>query len=253
MWVRAEIAVEELLVMYVTVNSSKTKSTEMYTVTYERLPYYCFSCSLLGHPSLLCLNPGPRYKNRDIPYATKKLCAVDDNPKKSGGPKSGNASSPTSFDEHASDPKVHSGDSCSSAAGSRSKNHEQPAGVDMESEASSPLKGGRDIGRGHGRANRSRGKGRSVGSRKELFAPKNKKDGMAGQKQKSNRTDRASSPDGQATNPTNALALVIASGVNEDALVNVEVQVGDTNKKQRTAPSRSVDPAMAAEQSRQTQ
>jgi hypothetical protein len=233
--------------MYVTVNSPKMKTTETYTMTYERLPYYCFSCSLLGHSSLLCPNPCPRDKNGDLPYATKKLCAMDDNPKKSGD------SCSTSFDEHASDPKVHSGDSCSSAAGSRSKNHEQPVGVDMESEVSSPLKGGRNTGRGRGQANSSRGKGRSVGSSKELFALKNKKDGMAGQKRKSNRTDRASSPDGQATDPTNALALVIALGVNEDALVNVEVQVGDTNKKQRTAPSRSVDPATAAEQPRQTQ
>lgn len=98
MRVRAEILVKEPLVRYITVNSAKTKTIETYVVTYERLPFYCFSCGLLGHSSMLCPNPGTRDDNGDLPYAAKKLCAPEDQSKRSGGPKSSNAFSSSNYD-----------------------------------------------------------------------------------------------------------------------------------------------------------
>ena len=78
MRIRAEIAVQEPLVRYVTVTSAKLKTTETYSVMYERLPLYCFSCGLLGHSSILCSAPAERDVNGDLPYAAKKVCAIVD-------------------------------------------------------------------------------------------------------------------------------------------------------------------------------
>ena len=78
MRVRAEIAVQEPVVRYVTVTSLKLKRTETFSVVYERLPFYCLSCGLLGHSLVLCPNPATRDGNGDLPYAARKLCVADD-------------------------------------------------------------------------------------------------------------------------------------------------------------------------------
>ena len=85
MRVRAEILVQEPLVRYVTVNSVKTKTIEHYDVMYERLPFYCFSCGLLGHSSMLCPNPGAHDVNEDLPYVAKRLCAPEEMSRRSSG------------------------------------------------------------------------------------------------------------------------------------------------------------------------
>jgi hypothetical protein len=54
MRLRVEINVNEPLMRAVTVFSSKLKTTESFAVQYERLPFFCFSCGLLGHSHLVC-------------------------------------------------------------------------------------------------------------------------------------------------------------------------------------------------------
>jgi hypothetical protein len=60
MRVRVEVNVNEPLLRYVTVTSSRLQTSTTYEVQYERLPLYCFSCGLLGHSALVCANPAER-------------------------------------------------------------------------------------------------------------------------------------------------------------------------------------------------
>lgn len=188
MRVRAEVLVHEPVVRYVTVTSAKTKSTETYSVMYERLPFYCFSCGLLGHSSMLCPTPGVRDENGELPYAAKKVCVPEDQPKRSGGSKSSFASSSSGFYQRASGQKTFTAGTRVSDPSSRANNPDKNVVVD-ETEVSSPAKGGpgrgsSSRGRGRGNSARGRGRGKTAGSGKELFPASKSRKGMAGQKRK---------------------------------------------------------------------
>ncbi|KAK1678102.1 hypothetical protein QYE76_038950 [Lolium multiflorum] len=92
MRVRVEIDVNEPLLRFVTVTSSKLQSSTAYEVQYERLPLYCFSCGLLGHSTLVCTSPAERDEHGDLPYTAKRLSA-EDNSKIHAGTTSSNVAS----------------------------------------------------------------------------------------------------------------------------------------------------------------
>ena len=48
--------------------SAKTKEDIFYEIQYENLPYFCFSCGLLGHADSYCPNPASRDANGRLPY-----------------------------------------------------------------------------------------------------------------------------------------------------------------------------------------
>ncbi|KAM3295973.1 hypothetical protein ACQJBY_038349 [Aegilops geniculata] len=257
MRVQAEVLVQEPVVRYVTVTSAKTKSTETYSVMYERLPFYCFSCGLLGHSSMLCPTPGVRDENGELPYAAMKVCVPDDQPKRSGGSKSSFASSSSGFFQRTSGQKTFTAGTIVSDPISQANNLAKNDVVD-ETEVSSPAKGGlgrgsSSRGRGHASSARGRGRGKTGGSGKELFPVSKSKKGMSGQKRKTAKDTPVQLTEGTTCSEINQLAIVL-SGNSVGAAPLLEMTGDDESvKKQRTSPTRSADPAAAAEQRRQTQ
>jgi hypothetical protein len=90
--VRLTIKVAEPLMRCVSVFSQKRQVTDYYTVMYENLPIFCFSCGLLGHSSLACPTPAERDADGFLPYHGPRLCVPDDRKKKQSGANSGQGS-----------------------------------------------------------------------------------------------------------------------------------------------------------------
>jgi hypothetical protein len=90
MRLRVEIKVHEPLVRFVTMFSSKLQTTNAYAVQYEYLPFYCFSCGLLGHSFLACPSPADRDENDELMYSMKRLLPPEELAKKAIVSKFGN-------------------------------------------------------------------------------------------------------------------------------------------------------------------
>jgi hypothetical protein len=80
---RVSINVNEPLRRWIAIDSSLREACDWYDIKYENLPYFCFSCGLLGHSDLMCLEPGERDEKGRLPY-WPSLRALDDRKKKSG-------------------------------------------------------------------------------------------------------------------------------------------------------------------------
>jgi hypothetical protein len=63
----------------------KLNKTFWYAIQYEFLPYFCFSCGLLGHSEIRCPTPGERDANGVLPWGSF-LRAPNDLRKKKGPP-----------------------------------------------------------------------------------------------------------------------------------------------------------------------
>lgn len=55
---RVEIPIEKPLKRYITIQTSE--GDEFYDLQYEKLPFFCFSCGIMGHSELECPNPSER-------------------------------------------------------------------------------------------------------------------------------------------------------------------------------------------------
>jgi hypothetical protein len=233
MRLRVEVKVDEPLMRAVTVFSSRLKCTESYAVQYERLPTYCFSCGLIGHSTLACANPADRDEFGELPYSARRI-SVDDG-KRSGGSKSGNNAAST----------AQSGTAAQNGKEKVAATDENRTG---QAEVSSPLKGGRGAARGRGRSGQGRGRGRGAGGTDT--PPARAKLATTSKKRKTAKA--AEIPLLEAPPATvGSLALVT---INDQAACVVEDDVisSDSNKKQKTTPSRSADQAEAVEQPRPT-
>jgi hypothetical protein len=78
---RIGIPINKPLRRWVTTENEKTNSKVRYDLQYEKLPYYCFSCGLIGHSELECPEPAERDETGKLPY-DRKLRAPDDRRKK---------------------------------------------------------------------------------------------------------------------------------------------------------------------------
>lgn len=58
---RVEIPIDKPLKRYITLETSK--GDEFYDLQYEKLPYFCFACGIIGHSELDCPNPSERDAN----------------------------------------------------------------------------------------------------------------------------------------------------------------------------------------------
>jgi hypothetical protein len=68
---RIIIPLNEPLPRGVSVFSSRRQRKEWYDVVYERLPYFCFSCGIIGHSEIECLTPAIRDEKGSLPYNEK--------------------------------------------------------------------------------------------------------------------------------------------------------------------------------------
>ncbi|CAN6173031.1 unnamed protein product [Urochloa humidicola] len=82
-FLRARVAVEidKPLHRGVLLKTDRNKPPEWYDLQYEKLPFFCYSCGLMGHTGLECPTPAPRNALGKLPYDLK-LRAPDDRKKK---------------------------------------------------------------------------------------------------------------------------------------------------------------------------
>jgi hypothetical protein len=76
--VRIDVDITEPLMRWVGVESPTSQETVYYEVKYEKLPIYCFSCGLLGHPSVTCPNPASRDEDGQLPWNKDRVCVPEE-------------------------------------------------------------------------------------------------------------------------------------------------------------------------------
>jgi hypothetical protein len=235
MRLRVEVKVDEPLLRAVTVYSSLLQTTESFVVQYERLPIYCFSCGLLGHSTLACANPADRDEQGELPYSARRL-SVDDNVRKFG---------------NNSAPSAHSGTAQQGThGGANFYNSSSVVAGSGEAVDSSPSRGGRGAARGQGRSGRGRGRGLAEVAGREGI-PVKTKPSTAGKKRKTAKVQNEALLLEAPPAVIGPLAMVpVVAGV---SATQEDVHNLDSNKKQRTTPTRSADPAEAVMQPRPTQ
>lgn len=69
-FLRARVAVEidKPLRRGVLLRMSKTEDPRWFQAQYEKLPYYCFACGVIGHSEVDCLHPVARDEQGKLPY-----------------------------------------------------------------------------------------------------------------------------------------------------------------------------------------
>jgi len=67
---RIIISLNEPVSRVVSVFSSRRKRKEWYDVVYERVPFFCFSCGIIGHSEIECPTPATRDENGCLPYSS---------------------------------------------------------------------------------------------------------------------------------------------------------------------------------------
>lgn len=68
---RVIIPLNEPLPRGVSVFSSRRQRKEWYDAVYERVPYFCFSCGIIGHSEIECPTPAIRDDKGCLPYSEK--------------------------------------------------------------------------------------------------------------------------------------------------------------------------------------
>lgn len=68
---RIIISLKEPLPRGVAVFSSRRQRKEWYDVVYERVPFFCFSCGIIGHSEIECPKPAIRDEKGCLPYSEK--------------------------------------------------------------------------------------------------------------------------------------------------------------------------------------
>jgi hypothetical protein len=66
---RTFIKVNEPIQRWVGLESVRLKKTFWYDIQYEFLPYFCFSCGLLGHSFVTCPTPSERDEEGKLPWS----------------------------------------------------------------------------------------------------------------------------------------------------------------------------------------
>lgn len=69
-FLRARVAIEigKPLRRGVLLRMSRSEEPRWFAIQYERLPFYCFGCGIMGHSEIECLNPVPRNDDDKLPY-----------------------------------------------------------------------------------------------------------------------------------------------------------------------------------------
>lgn len=69
-FLRARVAIEidKPLRRGVLLHITKAEDPKWFKAQYERLPFYCFACGIMGHSEIECPNPVPRNEMGKLPY-----------------------------------------------------------------------------------------------------------------------------------------------------------------------------------------
>jgi hypothetical protein len=80
---RVSVVINKPIKRGVLLKMSKTGDPEWFDAQYEKLPFICFSCGIMGHSEIECANPAPRNEKGKLPYDREvPLRAPDDRRKK---------------------------------------------------------------------------------------------------------------------------------------------------------------------------
>lgn len=93
---KVQVDINKPLLRCVTVFSEKKQRADQFDVRYEKLPNYCYLCGILGHSSVVCLNPAERDENGILPYGID-LRAMEDSKQKKGSEERSSNSASRSF------------------------------------------------------------------------------------------------------------------------------------------------------------
>lgn len=69
-YLRARVGIEVIKPIRrgVLLKTDKKKPPEWFAAQYEKLPFFCFSCGVMGHSEIECRNPARRNDNGKLPY-----------------------------------------------------------------------------------------------------------------------------------------------------------------------------------------
>jgi hypothetical protein len=69
-FLRARVAIEidKPVRRGVLLRMSRTEEPHWFQAQYEKLPYYCFACGVIGHSEMECHNPMARDEYGKLPY-----------------------------------------------------------------------------------------------------------------------------------------------------------------------------------------
>lgn len=81
---RVKVAVKKPLRRGIMLKPDKNSKPEWFDMQYEKLPFYCFSCGIMGHTELGCCAPAMRNKLGKLPY-DMKLRAPEEKRKRQQG------------------------------------------------------------------------------------------------------------------------------------------------------------------------
>jgi hypothetical protein len=72
-FLRARVAIEvnKLIRRGVMLRTKKTEDPDRFDIQYEKLPFYCMSCGVMGHTELQCMQPVIRNALGKLPYDVK--------------------------------------------------------------------------------------------------------------------------------------------------------------------------------------
>lgn len=201
-WVAIEIA--KPVRHGVLLRMNKQEEPRWFPAQYERLPYICFHCGLLGHSDMECPTPAPRNADGKLPYDVN-LRAPEEKKRQI---QSFAAAAAESFGSGSSSGFRHSGEhGRSTRVGSNSadgpRQSESRVGDSEEQECQSPLKE-------HSMDERQMGGNGSPIANRQLFFQAN------GDKQKVTPKKRKSKPHGRVVQTPN---LNIPLGVGSNAIV----------------------------------
>lgn len=65
---RVSIEIDKPLRRGVLLRMSKAEEPKWFEAQYEKLPFYCFSCGLLGHSEIKCPHPAACNEQGKLPY-----------------------------------------------------------------------------------------------------------------------------------------------------------------------------------------
>jgi len=230
-FVRARVAIdiEKPLRRGVLLKTDRTKLPDWYEIQYEKLPFFCFSCALLGHTHLECPTPAPRNVLGKLPYELK-LRAPDDRRKK---PQSFGAAAADSFGNSSGSGRTSTTRQSSNAHPQTPEEGKGKGKADDE-EATSPLK------------QKGRAYSRKGANPKKVFAEKKQAD-VLGQRKRKPGENAVSELKTPAASP-----IVVPSGLVSDRiaqLANVSGQAeidSEMQKKQKVSNNTNAGSAAAA-------